>query len=58
MCYTLKRVLPKQAQVNVSAAVCSREGGDDHMTLSEALMLMSLIVDVVMLCYVIFRKKK
>ena len=51
-------MLPKQARLNVSAAVCSREGGDNHMMLSEVLQLMSLIADVVMLCYVVFRKKK
>lgn len=29
MCYTVERELPKQARVDVSAAVCSRKGGDD-----------------------------
>lgn len=58
MCYTVERELPKQARVDVSAAVCSREGGDNHMTFSDVIQLLSLIVEIIMMCYVIFHKKK
>lgn len=53
-----KRVVAETGTSECSAAVCSRKGGDDNMMFSDVLNLLSLIVEVVTLCYLVFHKKK